>query len=120
MIHVLLRFKKAAAEKEKNWLIEVPQHINPMTDMYEKKASEKSEKVAKNELQRLKNIARARKVKVPRVGLPVTSDKANAQQVIIKFFLHKAICSKSKTSQLQLYLYCILVFNSIILVLIYK
>lgn len=52
-----------------------------MTDMFEKKASEKSEKVAKNELQRLKNIARARKVKIPRVGLPVTSDKASATQV---------------------------------------
>ena len=52
-----------------------------MTDMYEKKASEKSEKVAKNELQRLKNIARAKKVKIPRVGLPVTSDKASATQV---------------------------------------
>lgn len=49
--------------------------------MYEKKASEKTEKVAKNELQRLKNIARARKVKIPRVGLPVTSDKASATQV---------------------------------------
>lgn len=51
--------------------------------MYEKKAGEKSEKVAKNELQRLKNIARARKVKIPRVGLPVTSDKASATQVTI-------------------------------------
>lgn len=52
-----------------------------MTDMYEKKAEAKSEKVAKNELQRLKNIARAKKVKIPRVGLPVTSDKASANQV---------------------------------------
>lgn len=52
-----------------------------MTDMYEKKSSEKSEKVAKNELQRLKNIARAKKVKIPRVGLPVTADKASATQV---------------------------------------
>ncbi|CAH0719571.1 unnamed protein product, partial [Brenthis ino] len=77
----LYGFKKAAAEKEKDWLIEVPQHVDPMTDMYEKKAGEKSEKVAKNELQRLKNIARARKVKIPRVGLPVTSDKASATQL---------------------------------------
>ncbi|XP_013199610.1 ribosome biogenesis regulatory protein homolog [Amyelois transitella] len=77
----LYGFRKAAAEKEKNWLIEVPQNVDPMTDMYEKKASEKSEKVAKNELQRLKNIARARKVKIPRVGLPVTSDKASSTQL---------------------------------------
>lgn len=59
----------------------MPQNVDPMEDMFAKKANEKSEKVAKNELQRLKNIARARKVKIPRVGLPVTSDKANANQV---------------------------------------
>lgn len=81
------RFKKAAAEKEKNWLIEVPQNLDPMTDMYEKKAGEKSEKVAKNELQRLKNIARAKKVKIPRVGLPTTSDKASATQVTYHYHL---------------------------------
>lgn len=78
----ITRFKRATAEKEKNWLIEVPQNLDPMTDMYEKKSGEKSEKVAKNELQRLKNIARAKKVKIPRVGLPTTSDKASATQVI--------------------------------------
>lgn len=60
-----------------------------MTDMYEKKAGVKSEKVAKNELQRLKNIARAKKVKIPRVGLPTTSDKASATQVIMDNFLQQ-------------------------------
>ncbi|KAL0892797.1 hypothetical protein ABMA27_014495 [Loxostege sticticalis] len=86
----LYGFKKAAAEKEKNWLIEVPQNVNPMTDMYEKKATEKSEKVSKNELQRLKNIARARKVKIPRVGIPVTSDKASATQLATAATVAKA------------------------------
>lgn len=86
LLFCIFRFKKAAAEKEKNWLIEVPQNLDPMTDMYEKKAEAKSEKVAKNELQRLKNIARAKKVKIPRVGLPVTSDKASANQVF--FYLN--------------------------------
>ncbi|KOB74731.1 putative regulator of ribosome biosynthesis [Operophtera brumata] len=86
----LFGFKKAAAEKEKNWLIEVPQNLDPMTDMYEKKAGEKSEKVAKNELQRLKNIARAKKVKIPRVGLPTTSDKASASQLATAATIAKA------------------------------
>ncbi|XP_028172797.1 ribosome biogenesis regulatory protein homolog [Ostrinia furnacalis] len=86
----LYGFKKAAAEKEKNWLIEVPQNVDPMTDMYEKKATEKSEKVSKNELQRLKNIARARKVKIPRVGIPVTSDKASATQLATAATVAKA------------------------------
>ncbi|XP_053607086.1 ribosome biogenesis regulatory protein homolog [Plodia interpunctella] len=86
----LYGFRKAAAEKEKNWVIEVPQNVDPMTDMYEKKATEKSEKVAKNELQRLKNIARARKVKIPRVGLPVTSDKASSTQLNTAALVAKA------------------------------
>ncbi|KAI5651697.1 ribosome biogenesis regulatory protein (RRS1) domain-containing protein [Phthorimaea operculella] len=86
----LYGFKRAAAEKEKNWLIEVPQNLDPMTDMYEKKATEKSEKVAKNELQRLKNMARARKVKIPRVGIPVTSDKASATQLATAATVAKA------------------------------
>ncbi|KAG7303004.1 hypothetical protein JYU34_013012 [Plutella xylostella] len=91
----LYGFKKAAAEKEKNWVIEVPGNADPMTDMFEKKASEKSEKVAKNELQRLKNIARSRKVKIPRVGLPVTSDKASASQLNTA-----AIVAKASTASL--------------------
>ncbi|XP_026490922.2 ribosome biogenesis regulatory protein homolog [Vanessa tameamea] len=91
----LYGFRKAAAEKEKDWLIEVPQNVDPMTDMYEKKASEKSEKVAKNELQRLKNIARSRKVNIPRVGLPVTSDKANATQLSTA-----AVVAKASTASL--------------------
>ncbi|CAK1546996.1 unnamed protein product [Leptosia nina] len=86
----LYGFRKAAAEKEKNWLIPVPQNLDPMTDMYEKKATEKSEKVAKNELQRLKNIARARKVKIPRVGLPITSDKASSTQLATATSVAKA------------------------------
>ncbi|CAG9584572.1 unnamed protein product [Danaus chrysippus] len=91
----LYGFRKAAAEKEKDWLIEVPQHMDPMMDMYEKKAGEKSEKVAKNELQRLKNIARSRKVKIPRVGLPITSDKASATQLSTA-----AVVAKASTASL--------------------
>lgn len=52
-----------------------------MTDMFAAKAEAKSEKVAKNELQRLRNIARSQNVKLPRTGLPITSDKATASQV---------------------------------------
>ena len=41
-------------------------------DPYEKAIEEKREKVAKNELQRLRNIARAKNTKVPGVGLTPT------------------------------------------------
>lgn len=79
-----------------------------MTDMYEKKSSEKSEKVAKNELQRLKNIARAKKVKIPRVGLPVTADKASATQVgsfysmSLKDYHYRCMEFRTKSSNDQL------------------
>lgn len=33
------------AEKEKNWIIEVPDNVDPYTDMFEKKAEQKQEKV---------------------------------------------------------------------------
>lgn len=65
----LYGFKRAQAEKEKNWVLEVPQNADPNEDQFAKKQVAKSENVAKNELQRLRNIAKSRKIKVPRVGL---------------------------------------------------
>ncbi|XP_057661094.1 ribosome biogenesis regulatory protein homolog [Diorhabda carinulata] len=65
----LYGFKKSQAEKEKNWVLEVPENADPMEDQFEKKNFAKGERVAKNELQRLRNIAKAKKVQVPRVGI---------------------------------------------------
>lgn len=73
-------YKKAKAEKEKDWIIEVPGNVDPYTDMFEKKNSIKQEKVAKNEFQRLRNIAKAKKTKVPSMGLPPTP-KMTAKQL---------------------------------------
>lgn len=73
-------FRRSAAEKEKQWVLEVPQNANPMEDQFEKKKFAKGERVAKNELQRLRNLARARKVKIPRVGIP-NPDVSTAKEV---------------------------------------
>jgi len=62
-------YRRAEAEHEKDWVLEVPKNVDPMEDQFEKKSVAKSERVAKNELQRLKNIARSRKVQVPSAGL---------------------------------------------------
>lgn len=62
-------FKKAAATRDKEWVLEVPQNADPMEDQFQKKVDLKNERVAKNEMQRLKNIARAQKIKMPRVGI---------------------------------------------------
>ena len=60
-------YKKAVAETEKNWVMEYKEGDDQ--DPREKMIEEKREKVAKNELQRLRNIARGKKTKVPGVGL---------------------------------------------------
>lgn len=67
----LYGFRRAQAQREKDWVLEVPQNADPMEDQFAKKADAKTERVAKNELQRLRNIAKARKVKIPRGGVAV-------------------------------------------------
>jgi len=62
-------FRSVEADNEKDWLIEVGDHQDPNEDPFLKKKDAKRERVAKNELQRLRNIARARKIKIPGVGI---------------------------------------------------
>lgn len=76
----LYGFKRAKAQRDKDWVIEVPENANPFEDQFAKKLEAKSERVAKNELQRLRNIARARKIKVPRMGM-LTPDVSSAKDV---------------------------------------
>ncbi|XP_060065364.1 ribosome biogenesis regulatory protein homolog [Ylistrum balloti] len=61
-----------AGDDTKDWCIEVPDNADPYEDQFEKRMKAKSERTAKNELQRLRNIARAQKTKVPGVGLTPT------------------------------------------------
>ncbi|KAM7369933.1 hypothetical protein PAMP_011221 [Pampus punctatissimus] len=60
---------KRAKDDTKDWLIEVPETADPNEDQFAKRVKAKKERVAKNELNRLRNIARAQKIKVPGVGL---------------------------------------------------
>lgn len=60
---------KRANDDTKEWVIEVPETGDPNEDQFAKRVKAKKERVAKNEYNRLKNIARAQKVKVPGVGL---------------------------------------------------
>ncbi|KAK3881629.1 hypothetical protein Pcinc_013937 [Petrolisthes cinctipes] len=62
-------FRKVQADKEKNWVRVVPETADPYEDQYAKAAEIKKENIAKNEFQRLRNIARNRKVKLPSVGV---------------------------------------------------
>nr|CAD7463989.1 unnamed protein product [Timema tahoe] len=73
-------YKRAEAEKQKDWLIELPGNADPLEDQYAKKMDIKKEKVAKNEFQRLKNLAVSKNIKVPRVGI-TTAEKSSSEQL---------------------------------------
>jgi len=73
-------YKKKQAENEKNWCIPIKEGPNPNVNPHEKMEEDKKERKAKNELQRLRNIARAKNVKVPSVGV-ITSSGAETKSV---------------------------------------
>lgn len=66
---------KRKNDSTKQWLVEIKSNEDPNQDFFAKRTTEKNERVAKNELQRLRNIARATKGKVPRVGITPAVDE---------------------------------------------
>ena len=87
-------YRKSTSRKEKEWVLEVPNNANPMEDQFEKKRFERSERIAKNELQRLRNIAKSKKVELPRVGI-LNSDVSTAKDVSFELFdviLNQQMC----------------------------
>ncbi|KAJ1527531.1 hypothetical protein ONE63_007501 [Megalurothrips usitatus] len=94
-------YRKAAAEKEKDWVIEVPGNADPMEDQFDKKRKVKRENVAKNELQRMRNIAAAHKVKVPRVGM-LPAAKVTSKDISRAVTIAKASTASGGKFQAQL------------------
>lgn len=83
---------KRANDDTQEWCIEVPDNAeDPNVDLFAKKNKEKKERVAKNELQRLRNIARSQKSKVPGVGLTPTEAPS-------KDYLGKALALARKST----------------------
>ncbi|XP_012538695.1 ribosome biogenesis regulatory protein homolog [Monomorium pharaonis] len=76
-------YKRAKTQEQKEWLIEAKDNDNPTDDPFTKAKTAKQERQSKNELQRLRNIARAKKVKLPKVGLPTVAKEhfPNSQQL---------------------------------------
>ncbi|MGH0169094.1 UNVERIFIED_CONTAM: hypothetical protein FKN15_056006 [Acipenser sinensis] len=70
---------KRANDDTKEWLIEVPETADPNEDQFSKRIKAKKERVAKNELNRLRNIARGQKIKVPGVGLAPTDQQSKTE-----------------------------------------
>jgi regulator of ribosome biosynthesis len=68
----------------KDWIYEIKKNEDPYQDFFAKKTIAKNERVAKNELQRLRNIARTtgKKGQVPGVGLqPLFTEQKNPDQL---------------------------------------
>jgi len=74
-------YKKKQAEDEKNWVIPIKEGPDPVLNPHEKLEEDKKERKAKNELQRLRNIGRQKKVKIPTVGVVNSTGKGGAKQV---------------------------------------
>merc|ERR1712025_71666 len=89
------------AEADKNWAIPVKHGHDPNEDPYEKLKEDKREKVAKNELQRLRNLARAKNVSVPSVGVAPSSKDNQAKSLSQSEDIKKAAdIAKSSTASL--------------------
>ncbi|XP_024887842.1 ribosome biogenesis regulatory protein homolog [Temnothorax curvispinosus] len=74
-------YKRAKAEEQKEWLVEAKGNGDSTEDPFSKTKSAKQERQSKNELQRLRNIAKSKNVKLPRVGLPTREHFSNSQQL---------------------------------------
>lgn len=75
---------KRGNDETQDWLLEVPQNADPYEDQFEKKIEAKKERVSKNEYQRLRNIARNRKIPVPNKDLAPTSGRQSKEQISTK------------------------------------
>ncbi|XP_053104243.1 ribosome biogenesis regulatory protein homolog [Hemicordylus capensis] len=54
-------YRRAGSDPSGNWVLEVPDSADPLEDQFAKRRQEKREKVARNEFNRLRNLARAQR-----------------------------------------------------------
>ncbi|KZC08238.1 PREDICTED: ribosome biogenesis regulatory protein homolog [Dufourea novaeangliae] len=74
-------YKRNNAEEQKEWLVEVNNENKAMEDSFAVAKAGKEERRSKNELQRLRNIAKAKNIKIPQVGLPTREHFPDPQQL---------------------------------------
>jgi len=79
---------KRANDDTKEWCIEIPGNADPMEDQFEKRLTAKKERIAKNDVQRMRNIARNRGKKVPGVGETLMPGKDKSKDELNKAFHH--------------------------------
>ena len=74
-------YKRKTALEQKEWLVEVNDENKAMEDPFAAAKAAKEERQSKNELQRLRNIAKAKNIKIPKVGLPTKEHFPEAKQL---------------------------------------
>ncbi|XP_011862248.1 PREDICTED: ribosome biogenesis regulatory protein homolog [Vollenhovia emeryi] len=74
-------YKRAKAEEQKEWLVEAKDNADPTDSPFAKAKAAKQERQSKNELQRLRNIAKSKNIKLPKVGLPTREHFQSSQQL---------------------------------------
>ncbi|XP_039265046.1 ribosome biogenesis regulatory protein homolog [Styela clava] len=79
---------KRANDESKEWVLEVPSNADPYEDQFEKRSKAKKERVAKNELQRLRNIAKRTGRPMPGAGA-VTGKKQSTKELESQFHVAK-------------------------------
>ena len=70
-------------------VIEVLQNADPNEDMFQKKTDLRIEKIGKNEIHRMRNIVRAKKLEVPRSGY-LGQEAATSNQLLAAVSIAKA------------------------------
>ncbi|KAK1125379.1 hypothetical protein K0M31_005748 [Melipona bicolor] len=74
-------YKRNKAIEQKEWLVEVNNEDKAAENLFANAKAAKEERKSKNELQRLRNIAKAKNIKIPKVGLPTKEHFADSQQL---------------------------------------
>lgn len=82
-------YQRYKAEKEKDWVLEVPQNADPNKDMFQEKRDLRIDRIAKNEIARMRNIARAKKIQTPRTGF-LGPEAASARELVTAANVAKA------------------------------
>lgn len=81
-------YQRYKADKEKDWVLEVP-HNDPNKDMFQEKRDLRIDRIAKNEIARMRNIARTKKIQTPRTGF-LGPESASARELVTAANLAKA------------------------------
>ncbi|KAI4492436.1 hypothetical protein M0804_002227 [Polistes exclamans] len=90
-------YQRSKAIEQKEWVVEVGKDNNPKEDPFTAMSTSKRERQSKNELQRLRNIAKSKNVKLPRVGLPTVEHFPKPSQLSTAVTVaHKSTASLGK------------------------